>query len=341
MSKYWEKRFEQIKLDAMSKSDVMVEDLASTYAYSLQQLQKEVEDWYHKYAKDNNITLSDARKQLDKRELKAFKMTLNQYIRMAKEQNAPDEHIKMLNNASIRVRLDRSQQLLLQVTHYVTMLANTQNLEMSKLLADVYFSSTYKTAYETQSMMSKYKNVPLLSDEAVTYAISKPWTSDGKEFSSRIWDNRDDLVSTLQIEITRSLLIQEGSGKLADRIAKRYNVSFNNARRLAETETAYIQEKASFEQYKELDLEQYQILATLDNRTSSTCRHLDGKIVDMKDYKVGITAPPFHCHCRTTAIPYIKGITDFDDTRASRDDTSKTKYVPNMTYYDWYSTYVK
>ena len=341
MSKYWEKRFEQIKLDAMSKSDVMVEDLASTYAYSLQQLQKEVEDWYHKYAKDNHITLSDARKQLDKRELKAFKMTLNQYIRMAKEQNAPDEHIKMLNNASIRVRLDRSQQLLLQVTHYVTMLANTQNVEMSKLLSDVYFSSTYKTAYETQSMMSKYKNVPLLSDEAVTYAISKPWTSDGKEFSSRIWDNRDDLVSTLQREITRSLLIQEGTGKLADRIAKRYNVSFNNARRLAETETAYIQEKASFEQYKELDLEQYQILATLDNRTSPTCRHLDGKIVDMKDYKVGITAPPFHCHCRTTTIPYIKGITDVDDTRASRDENGKTKYVPNMSYYDWYSTYVK
>ena len=341
MSKYWEKRFEQIKLDAMSKSDVMVEDLASTYAYSLQQLQKEVEDWYHKYAKDNHITLSEARKQLDKRELKAFKMTLNQYIRMAKEQNAPDEHIKMLNNASIRVRLDRSQQLLLQVTHYVTMLANTQNVEMSKLLSDVYFSSTYQTAYETQSMMSKYKNVPLLSDEAVTYAISKPWTSDGKEFSSRIWDNRDDLVSTLQREITKSLLIQEGTGKLADRIAKRYNVSFNNARRLAETETAYIQEKASFEQYKELDLEQYQILATLDNRTSPTCRHLDGKIVDMKDYKVGVTAPPFHCHCRTTTIPYIKGITDVDDTRASRDENGKTKYVPNMSYYDWYSTYVK
>ena len=212
---------------------------------------------------------------------------------------------------------------------------------MSKLLADVYFSSTYKTAYEAQSMMSKYKNVPLLSDKAVTYAISKPWTSDGKEFSSRIWDNRDDLVNTLQREITRSLLLQEGTGKLADRIAKRYNVSFNNARRLAETETAYIQEKASFEQYKELDLEQYQILATLDNRTSSTCRHLDGKIVDMKDYKVGITAPPFHCHCRTTTIPYIKGITDVDDTRASRDENGKTKYVPNMTYDDWYSTYVK
>lgn len=341
MSKYWEKRFEQIKLDAMSKSDVMVEDLASTYAYSLQQLQKEVEDWYHKYAKDNHITLSEARKQLDKRELKAFKMTLNQYIKMAKEQNAPDEHIKMLNNASIRVRLDRSQQLLLQVTHYVTMLANTQNVEMSKLLSDVYSSSTYQTAYEAQSMMSKYKNVPLLSDEAVTYAISKPWTSDGIEFSKRIWNNRDDLVSTLQREITRSLLIQEGTGKLADRIAKRYNVSFNNARRLAETETAYIQEKASFEQYKELDLEQYQILATLDNRTSSTCRRLDGKIVDMKDYKVGVTAPPFHCHCRTTTIPYIKGIIDVDDTRASRGETGKTKYVPNMTYDDWYSTYVK
>ena len=133
--------------------------------------------------------------------------------------------------------------------------------------------------------------------------------------------------------------MKEGSAKLADRISKRYYVSFSDARRLAETETAYIQEKASFEVYDRLGVEQYQILATLDSRTSYICRHLDGKVFDRKDAKVGVNTPPFHCYCRTTTIPYIEGITD-GGTRAARDRNGKTEYIPDMTYDEWEKNYV-
>lgn len=341
MSKYWERRYEQLKLTAMDTADESIKRLSGEYLHSLQQLQTEVESWYHRYAQSNNMTLADARKQLDKRELKAFKMTLHEYIKLAKKQDLPQKHIQALENASIRVRLDRTQQLLLQVMHYVSVVTKEQENEITRLLKKVYRDSTYKTAYETQTMMSKYKNVPLLDEHALDEIVHKPWTDDGEEFSTRIWSNGNELVNTLQREITKSLLVQEGDGKLAERIAKRYNVAFYQAKRLAETETAYIQEKASYEQYKSLDVKKYQILATLDRRTSEICRELDGKIVNMKDFKVGVTAPPFHCHCRTTTIPYIKGVTDVEDTRAMRDENGKTVYVDSkMTYNEWYKKYV-
>lgn len=219
----------------MNRVDTTISDLEDVYAYSLQRLQADIDHWYHRYASDNNLALSDARKKLDARELKDFKLTLKQYEKLAQQKDLSKEHVKMLQNASTRVRLDRAQQLYIQVLQHTALLANNEQEILAKALSDAYESSTYKIAYETQLMTSKYKDVPLLNKTAVEQAIYKPWTNDGKEFSSRIWDNRQNLVDTLQSEITRSLIIGEGSGKLADRIAKRYNVSFNNARRLAET----------------------------------------------------------------------------------------------------------
>jgi hypothetical protein len=59
----------------------------------------------------------------------------------------------------------------------------------------------------------------------------------------------------------------------------------------------------------------------------------------MKDYQVGVTAPPFHPWCRTTTVPYFE---DNYGERAARDEkTGKTYYVPsNMKYADWKKTFV-
>ncbi len=93
--------------------------------------------------------------------------------------------------------------------------------------------------------------------------------------------------------------------------------------------------------YDALDVEQYEICAVLDSKTSETCQHLDGKIFDKKDAKPGVTMPPFHCHCRTTTIPYIEGVTD-DGERVARDPaTGKSVRVENMTYEEWKAKYVK
>ena len=62
---------------------------------------------------------------------------------------------------------------------------------------------------------------------------------------------------------------------------------------------------------------------------------MDLKVFDLKNYEIGITAPPFHVNCRSVTIPY------FDDEeegeRAARDpETRKTVYVSDkMTYKEW------
>lgn len=341
---YWEKRFERLKRQQMGKAETVTAAMRREYTKALTALRKEVLDWYYRYAEENEITLADARKELDARELKAFQLTLREYIKLSKKKDLPQKYIKMLDKASIRARLDRSQELYIKTSWYVEELAKSQNLSMNRLLANVYEDSVYKTAYEAQKLKGEFSTFKGVAKQDIETAVSKPWASDGKDFSGRIWDNKTQLMNTLQTEMTRSFMIGEGVAPLINRIQKRFNVSFSNARRLVETETAYVQEKAMLDTYDALDVEKYQILAVLDLKTSDICRHLDKKVFDRKDAKPGITMPPFHCYCRSTTIPYIEGITDNqEDMRAARDlSTGKTVFVEgDLNYEEWYNKYVK
>jgi SPP1 gp7 family putative phage head morphogenesis protein len=121
-------------------------------------------------------------------------------------------------------------------------------------------------------------------------------------------------------------------------IANKMKTSKNQAGRLVMTESAFFSSQSQGDAFNQLDVEQYEIVATLDSRTSEICQELDGQVFDMKDFQPGVTAPPFHVWCRTTTVPH------FDDNyteRAARGADGKTYYVPgDMKYPDWKKTFV-
>ena len=104
---YWEKRFERLKQQQMGKAETVTAAMRREYIRALTSLRKEVLDWYYRYAEENEMSLADARKELDTRELRAFQLTLKEYIKLAKKKDLPQKYIKMLDKASIRARLDR------------------------------------------------------------------------------------------------------------------------------------------------------------------------------------------------------------------------------------------
>lgn len=337
---YWEKRFERLKKQEMRKADAVNADLARAYRDALRKLRADVEQWYDRFAAENDVSLARAREILDRRELAAFRMTLSDYIAEAKRLDLDADHIRALENASMRVRLTRAQEIYLKTAQHVEKLAKRQGLKLDGLMREVYTDATYRTAYETQKLkgFENFREVPARQIDA---AVSRPWAPDGADFSARIWKQKKDLINNLQTDITRALMTGETTTDLAEQISKRFNTTYGQAYRLVETETAYIQERAMLDTYDALDIEKYEICAVLDSKTSETCQHLDGKIFDKKDAKPGVTMPPFHCHCRTTTIPYIEGVTD-DGGRVARDSaTGKSVRVENMTYEEWKAKYVK
>lgn len=77
------------------------------------------------------------------------------------------------------------------------------------------------------------------------------------------------------------------------------------------------------------------IVATLDDRTSTICRSLDGQLYPLDSGP----HPPFHLNCRTTETVVLAGkyaALSEVRTRAARDPkTGKVAPVKDQTYYDW------
>ena len=247
--------------------------------------------------------------------------------------------MKELENASARVHVSRLQALKLQLQQQVEVLYGNQIDDLDRLLRDIYTDGYYRTAYEIQKGFNIGWNLHQFNDKQLDRILSKPWSTDGRTFSDRIWTNKQQLLGTLQTRLTQQIVRGEEPKKAIDQISELMGVDRRKAGRLVMTESAAFASIAQKDCFKELGVEKFEIVATLDNRTSELCQDLDGEVFDMKDYEVGVTAPPFHPWCRTVTAPWFE---DNYGERVARGIDGKVYYVPSdMKYKDWKKKFIE
>ncbi|HGM1248117.1 TPA: minor capsid protein [Clostridioides difficile] len=337
---YWRKRFEQLEEAQNNKSIKCYLELEKQYKLAMTSIEKDILAWYNRFAESEGISLLEAKKLLNTRELEEFKWNVEEYIKYGKENAINQKWIKELENASARVHITRLEALKLQIQQQVEVLYGNEIDGIDKLMRDIYTSEYYHTAFNVQQGVNVGWSLMSLDTNRINKIISKPWTSDRLNFSERIWSkHRPALINELHTKLTQSIIRGENPKNLVNDFAKKFNVSKSQAKNLIMTESAFFASASRKDCFNDLDVEKYEIIATLDLRTSNICRELDGKVFDMKDYQVGITAPPFHCRCRTTTAPFFS---DEEGYRVARDENGKTYYVPsNMKYKEWHKKYVK
>nr|DAY55298.1 MAG TPA: minor capsid protein [Caudoviricetes sp.] len=335
---YWKKRFEDLERFNHQRGRSFYHKIEKQYQIAMDAIEKDLSKWYLRFSKNNEISYVDARKLLNSKELKEFRWNVDQYMEKAKN-NIDGLWTKQLENASAKVHITRLDALNMQMQQHCEQLFGNYHDQTSEYLNRLYTENFYHTAFEVAKGTGVGTNFARLDKKMVDLVIHKPWASDGKEFSGRIWENRSKLVNTLHSELTTAIIKGDAPQKTIKAVAKKMDVSRSQAENLVLTETAALSSKATQDSYQELGLNRYEILATLDSRTSEICRNMDRKKFDMKDYQVGVTAPPFHPRCRTTTIPDIDG--DITGERAARGKDGKTYYVPaDMTYQQWEKKYV-
>ena len=346
MSSYWADRFvsEEERRDRDNRR--YYSTIEKEYNKALAGLDKDIEYWLGRIAKNNDISLSGAKELLSKKELQEFKWTVEEYIQKGKENGVSGQWLKQLENASARVHIQRLEALKIQIQDRIENMYTTKDRSMEDYLCRVYKDTYYHTVFEIDkgigSIQSSFNK---LDDRKVSQIIHKPWATDGKDFSTRIWEDKANLVNTLHTGLTQSLIRGGNLDDVVNDISQFVSSKIKNkkyiASRLVTTESAAYASKAQEQAYKDLSVDKYEILATLDLHTSDICQDLDGKIFDRKDYQVGVTAPPFHPHCRTVTVPWFPDDVDTGE-RAARGKDGKVGYVPqNMTYKEWYNKYVE
>ncbi|NGP58159.1 minor capsid protein [Paenibacillus thiaminolyticus] len=337
-SKYWQRRAEQLGARQFRKADSYTERLRHEYARAIRSIEQDIAVFYQRFADNNGgVSMAEAKRLLTSGELREFRMTLEEFREKAKN-NADGRWTKELNNVYYKTRISRFEALQVQIRQQVETLSASEQAGVAALLSDTYTDTYYRSIFEIQNGTGAAVTFARIHPEAVEKTISKKWA--GSDYSARIWENRGKLIRELETNLAQSFIRGDSYDRTTQALAKRMGVGYSNAARVVRTESSHIVSEATWDGYKASGIvKKYEILATLDNRTSPICRSLDGRTFLMSEKQLGINFPPLHPNCRTVISPYFDD--DSPGSRIAKDGDGKAIYVSGeMTYDEWYKKYI-
>ena len=335
---YWLKRAKQIESQNHELTLERIETISKEFNKSKREINKQIDSWLIRIMDNNEVSLQEAKRYLKSDELEDFRMTLDEYIELGEKKGFDKAVMKRLENASARVHITRLEQIRTQLDAELTKLYDEYEKQTGEVLDETFRRTYVLTGESILTRLDIKDSFDRIDTNKIETFINTKWASDGKMFSDRIWDNKEKLLNTIETELTQMIIRGCGRDEIARNISKKMDTSFKNAARLVQTECAAITSAAQKEMYNTLDVEEYEIVAVLDIRTSEFCQSMDGVHIPIKMFSVGKTAPPFHVNCRSTTCPY------FDDDvgeRSARDANGKSYYTNDMQYKVWYDKFIK
>lgn len=335
---YWQKRSQQIGARQFKKADEYERVMLREYQKAQKNIQRDIESFYGRYADNNQVIMEDARKLLTQGEMKEYKMTLEEFTKKAQD-NADGRWTKELNNAYYKTRVSRFEALQTQINLQVEMISASKQAGVGKVLGDAYEDTYYRTLHEIQTGTGMGSSFARIDKEGMDKVLGSKL--DGRNWSDRIWDDRTKLKQELHTKLSQSMIRGDSVERMSRDLAERMGVSYNRARTLVQTETAFFVDQATMESYKESGVvERYENLATLDESTCPICGGMDGKVFPLGQMDVGVNYPPFHARCRCTTIPYFYDEVEVGQ-RAARNQDGEVYYVSSeMDYEKWKNEYV-
>lgn len=105
----------------------------------------------------------------------------------------------------------------------------------------------------------------------------------GKHFSTRVWENEEDVAKLLHKQINDFLDGKINVNQIKKEIEKTFNNGAYNTKRLVETEINRCEDEAFRKFCKETGVKRVKRNEVLDSKTCEECANLDGVIFDLDD----------------------------------------------------------
>ena len=212
-----------------------------------------------------------------------------------------------------------------------------QNAYIEKFLMSLYL-------YEMASQTSMQFDVPTAS--VITKAIEQPIKY--IELTGTLKKHRSNVLKKIRIEITKGIVNGKGYTHIAKALRDDLGMSKAQAQRVARTEAGRAMSQAGLDSAKVakdngLSGMKKRWLATKDNRTRDTHRHLDGKAIDIDDnfhssgcvgqapkLFVGDASAKENINCRCKLLYYFD-----EDELPTVMRTKDDGVIPFTTYREW------
>lgn len=336
-----DERFRAISDAEANRTDEELKRLIRLYDKWMADIEEEIEDQARRLSVDNSISYSKAKELLSPPELKKFRWSIEEYAKRAEESGSTGKWKSELNIESKKARVTRLEAAKFHIRAETERLYAEIDKTHETLAKDVYSEAYLKTGYFTQDELGSYSTFAKPDFERIKKTASKGWTSDGKNYSARVWENRQKVASVIETELTNAAIRGDSVDKMVKNLSGKIeqNVPKSYIERLVRTESTYMATAGQIDSYKELGADGVKFVATLDEVTCKTCGPLDGMVYLFDEAMPGKTVPPVHPNCRCTLAPWYddnNGVSKEDWTRRARDpDNDKSIDVSEMNHDKW------
>lgn len=216
--------------------------------------------------------------KLEKKLLKLFKDTRKEVLNELKIIYADIE-----TSEYAKYRIDS---LLTSINNALDNLYSNNEKEIVEGLKGIYKEMDKQASIDLNSSFNT------VNENLVRETLKTNWS--GLSFSERIWEHRRKLAFTIKGELSKGLIRGESLQDISKIISDKFDTSFSNAMRLVRTESCWVMNEATVNNYKENNIKEYEIMAFLDNKTSKICKSMDGEVVNIEEAIPGKNLPPFH-----------------------------------------------
>lgn len=304
-SEYWKKREAENAMKNQISEVQYKKDIEEIYANMMDEINKEINGFYTKYAAKEGITMAEAKKRVSKLDIAAYERKAKKYVETKDLSDQANEEMRIYN---LTMKVNRLE--LLKANIGLEMVSGFD--EMQKYFDKKLTDRTLKEFQRQASILGK----SVLKNEKYAHAIVNA-SFKNATYSDRIWMYQGMLKAELEGLLASGLIRGQNPKKLAKHLEKRFGVSAYNAQRLMTAELARVQTEAQKQSFVRNGFDEYEYIACGNNDVCSVCKALDGKPFKVDDMMPGENAPPMHpnCHCSIAA------------------------YMDNEAYEEWINSY--
>ena len=287
---YWaEREAEQLKhyITDEKEYDKQIERI---YTKTLDNVQKEINAFYGKYAAEEGITLAEAKKRVSKLDIAAYERKAKQYVKDKDFSDKANEEMRLYN---LTMKVNRLEMLKANIG--LELISGTE--ELNKYMEGILQGRTIEELQRQAGILGK----TIKNNAAKAHAIVNG-SFHNATFSDRIWLYQDILRNDLSGLLQSGLIQGKNPRQLARDVKKKFDTTTYNAERLMRTELARVQTEAQKQSFERNGFTMYEFI--VNGGCCDICAALSGKHFKVAKMMPGENAPPMHPHCRCSTAAW-------------------------------------
>ena len=293
---YWKKREQEAKKATIRDEEEYRKRIETIYKQTYEAVERQINDWYARYASKNGLSMSEARMRVKKLDMERYERLAAKYVATHDFSDQANEEMEIYN---LTMRINRLELLKAQI-----------NLELLAGYDDL--DKELEREFIEQAMKEDRRLAGILGDSVIgnqRYAKhivnASFWNA---TYSERIWgNNMPRLRSSTETQLRNGIIQGIHSTELARNLRKSFDVSIRDSERLMITEVRRIQTEIQKDSFDRNGFKEYRFISAGDGKVCPECERLHGQHFKVSEMQPGENAPPMHPVCRCSTAAWMDG----------------------------------